>query len=818
MNTLLQDLRYSLRMLVKNPSLTAVALLTLALGIGVNTAIFSLVNGCLIRPMPVPAPEQLAVLAVSQQGAPLGALGLSYPEFVEFRTQSESFCQVIGQRLALVPMSVDGRTDQVPMSGVTSNYFSVLQVTPAVGRLILPTDGEDGGSPGVVVLGYSYWQRRFGGDPGVVGKQVRVDGSPATIVGVVSKDFGSTSILEMDAYVSLGTLYPQASGSRFWTERNIRLILAMGRLAKGLTPREAQRPLDVISTRLAKQYPATDQGVSVRAIPERLSRPIPYANNAFILIGILFLVLVALVLLVACSNVANLLMARAASRQREMAVRTALGAARGRLVRQMLTETMLVALLGGIAGLALAAYAGRIIGTAQLHNFPLRLDYAFDWRVFAFAFLTVLFTALSVGLGPALHTTSLEVNTLLHEGGPNSTTSLSRGRVRGDLMGAQVAGSVALLIVAGLFVRSLRAASNVRLGFNPDHVLNVTLDPSVNTYSESQTQQFYRQLEAKIRALPGVRDESQASYVPMGDIPNKQSVYIEGRPVPPGEHPPTMVCSRIGTDYFPVLRIPLVLGREFTDYDDTAAPRVAIINQTMARRYWPKEDPIGKRFRVENAVSPLLEIVGVAGDGKYQFAAEDAQASFYVPLAQNYISRRSLQIRSDESPQILVSAVRNEIRKLDPDMPLLDARTMKEVLEGNAGFFALRLGANVAAILGVMGLVLAVVGVYGVVSYATTQRTREIGIRAALGARRSNILRLVLIQALRTVMIGILVGLVGAWALSRTMVHLLVGISASDPVTYLGVIALLLAVALLACGIPALRAVRVDPVIALRHE
>lgn len=385
-------------------------------------------------------------------------------------------------------------------------------------------------------------------------------------------------------------------------------------------------------------------------------------------------------------------------------------------------------------------------------------------------------------------------------------------------MGAQVAGSVTLLIVAGLFVRSLRATTNTSLGFDPDHVLNVTLDPSVNNYDESWTRQLYRQLEAKIRALPGVRNASQASYVPMGDIPNKQSVYIEGRPVLTGEHPPRILSNSIGTDYFVALRIPLVRGREFTDFDGPSAPRVAIINQTMAHRYWPNEDPIGKRFRVENEVGPFLEIVGVAADGKYQFVAEDAQASFYVPLEQNYVSRRSLQIRSDESPQVLASAVRHEVRTLDPELPVLDARTMKEVLEGNWGFFALRLGANVAAILGGMGLVLAVVGVYGVVSYDTTQRTREIGIRTALGAHWRDILRLVLVQALRTVMIGVLVGLLGAWALTRTMVHLLVGISASDPVTYFGVIGLLFAVALLACGIPALRAMRVDPVVALRHE
>jgi len=385
-------------------------------------------------------------------------------------------------------------------------------------------------------------------------------------------------------------------------------------------------------------------------------------------------------------------------------------------------------------------------------------------------------------------------------------------------MGAQVAGSVTLLIVAGLFVRSLRAASNLSLGFDPVHVLNVTLDPSVNAYNESQTQQFYRQLEIKIRALPGVRYASQASYVPMGDIPSKQSVYIEGRPVPRGEHPPRILSNSIGTDYFPVMRIPLVSGRAFTEFDDASAPRVAIINQTMAHHYWPKEDPIGERFQVESASGPFLEIVGVAADGKYQFVAEDAQASFYVPLAQNYTSRRTLQIRSEGSPQPLVSAVQHEIRTLDPDMPLLDARSTIEVLEGNWGFFGLRLGANVAAVLGLMGLVLAVVGVYGIVSYTTTERTREIGIRRALGARRGDILRLVLVQAMRTVMAGVLVGLVGAWALTRMMGHLLVGISPSDPATYLGVTGLLLGVALLACYLPARRAMKVDPMVALRYE
>jgi predicted permease len=818
MSTLLQDFRYGLRMLAKSPGMTAVALLTLALGIGANTAIFSLVNGCLIRPMRVPSPEQLVVLAVNQQGAPLGALGLSYPEFSEFRQESKPLCEVIGQRLALAPLAFEGRTDQVPMSAVTSDFFSVLKVQPALGRLVQPSDGEGGASPGLLVLSYSYWQRRFGGDPGVMGKQVRVQGRPTTIIGVAPKDFGSTSILEVEAYASLATLFPEAKGRNFWSDRNVRLILAMGRLVKGLSLREAQRSFDVISGRQASQYPATDQGVSVRVIPERLSRPIPYANNAFILIGALFLILGILVLMVACTNVANLLLARSASRQREMAVRTALGAGRGRLIRQMLTETLVIAVSGGIAGVVLAAFAGRIIGTLQLANFPLRLDYAFDWRVFAFSFAIVLFTALTVGLGPARNSTRMEVNSRLHEGGPSSTPGRSGRRVRGDLMGAQVAASVTLLIVAGLFVRSLRAAANMHLGFDSDHMLNVTFDPSVNGYNAAQTEQFYRQLDAKIHALPGVLGASQASYVPMGDIPSKAGVYIEGRAVRRGEHPPSVLTNSIGTDYFRVLRIPVLQGRGFTDIDDTSSLRVAIVNRTMARLYWPKQDAIGKRFRIESETGPIVEIVGIAADGKYQFAAEDAQALFYVPLAQNFTSRRTFQIRSDGPPRLLVSVVQHEVRTLDPEMPLLDARTMREVLDRNWGFFGLRLGANVAAVLGGMGLVLAVVGVYGVVSYATSQRTREIGIRTALGASQSDILRLVVLQAVRAVMIGILVGLAGAWGLSRAMGHLLVGVSPGDPITYAGVTAILLGVALLASAAPALRATRVDPVTALRSE
>jgi len=820
LETFLQDLRFAARMLRKNASVTIIVVLTLALGVGANTAIFGLVNGLLLQRLPVPAAEQIAALVIQSRDSSLGALGFSYPQFMDFREQTAPICEVFGSATAWrLNFTAEGHSDTLTIGGVSSNYFSALGVRPALGRLVLSGEGEHPGEPAILVLSYSFWQRRFGGDPRVIGKQVRLDGTPATIVGVMEKQFrGQFTVFEMDAYAPLSTAFDTSSASNFWNSRDIHAMLVLGRLKPGVSLAQAQSRFDVISRRLAAQYPVTDKDLSVRVMDERLSRPIPYANNAFIVFSGLFLILGALVLLLACTNIANILMARASVRQREMAIRAALGGARFRLVRQMLTETMLTALLGGVAGVTLGASLNRLASSTHLANIPVRLGFGFDWRVFAYALAAVVFTAVSAGLSPALRATRADVNTALHQGGRAEAGGKARHKVRGDLMAAQVAGSLTLLIVAGLFVRSLSAVERMDIGFDPNQLLNVRLDPSINNFSETQTKEFYRSLETKIRSLPGVQSASQASAVPVAYALGKESVYIEARPVPPGQKAPDVMFNSVDAPYFDTLRIRVLLGRAFTDADSETSPRVAIVNETMARHFWPEEDPIGKRFSLTSDTGPFVEIVGVARDGKYRVLAEDPQPYFYVPLAQHFTAQRTLQIRSTMPLESLAPIVQHEIQALDASDPIEEIQTMKESLGGTLGYFIYRLGASLAAAMGLLGLLLAVVGVYGVVSYAATQRTQELGVRMALGASPRQILALLLRQGARLVATGLLFGLVGAWLLTRAMSHMLVGVSPSDPLTYLSVAALLSFITLLACWIPARRAMRVDPMVALRYE
>jgi predicted permease len=817
---LTQDLRFGLRILRKNLGVTFVIILTLALGVGANTAVFGLVNGMLLQRLPVPAPEQIAALVIQSRESGLGALGFSYPQFVEFREQTAPVCEVFGSATGWrLNFTSDGHSETLTIGGVSSNYFSALGVKPVLGRLVLPGEGEHPGEPAILVLGHAFWQRRFGGDTGVIGKQVRVDGKPATIVGVSQREFrGQFSVFEIDAYAPLSTAFDQSSAKNFWNNRDMHAMLVLGRLKPGVTLAEVQSRFDVISRRLGAQFPATDKDLSVRVMDERLSRPIPYANNAFLAFSGLFLILGALVLLMACTNIANILMARASVRQREMAIRAALGGARSRLVCQMLTETTLTALLGGTAGLALGAGVSRFAGSIHLSNIPIRLAFGFDWRVFVYALAAVVFTAICAGLSPALRATRADVNTVLHQGGRVGAGGKARHRVRGDLMAAQVAGSLTLLIVAGLFVRSLSAVEHMDLGFDPNQLLNVRLNPFLNNYNESQTKAFYRALETKVRALPGVQSASLATSVPIGYDRGRKSVYVEGRPVPPGQKASEIFFNSVDVSYFETLRIPLLFGRAFIDADDETSARAAIVNETMAKQFWPKENPIGKRFSVTSDSGPFVEIVGVARDGKYRVLTEDPIPYFYIPLAQNFDPERVLQIRSPIAPATLIPEVQSQILALDTNAPIEEVQTMKESLGGALGYFLFRLGASLAAAMGVLGLLLAVVGVYGVVSYAATQRTQELGIRIALGASPRQILALLLRQGVQLVVAGLLFGLAGAWALTRAMSHMLVGVRPSDPVTYLTVSALISSITLMACWLPARRAMRVDPTVSLRYE
>jgi putative ABC transport system permease protein len=819
LGVLLQDVRFGLRMLAKSPAVTIVIVVTLALGIGANTAIFGIVNGFLLRPLPVRNPEEITVLAIQQKDAPVGSSGFAYPEFVDFREQAKTFSNVFAIVLSNVQLAFKGESEQCFANYISKGFFTALGVKPAAGRLFLPHEGETPGEPLIAVLGYSYWQERFHGDAGVVGQQVEINGKAATIVGVVPRRFqGMYSIAEMDLYLPLSAINTEVAPNLFWNSRDQRRMLAFGRLKPGISLQQAQDSLDVITARLAAQYPATDKWFTVRVVPEKLSRPIPYANNAFVAFSGLFMVLAAFVLLLACMNVENILLARGASRQREMATRAALGAGRARLISQMLAESVLLGVLGGAAGLILGVWVDHLTSSLRLPNIPLHVDATFDWRMFAFAMGCALATGIIVGLLPALHASRANLNSVLHEGGQRSSFGFSHAGPRNFLVIAQVAGSFALLIAAGLFVRSLQSVRSFHLGFDPDHVLNVIVDPHEAGYDEARTTAFYREIESRVRSLPGVKSASLASYVPMGGFPSKASIFVKGRAIPPGQHAPLVLLNGVDPPYFDTMHVALFRGRAFLDSDNETAPLVAIINQTMASDFWPHEDPIGKYFRMNNDSASPIEVVGVTGDGKYQTVNEDAQPFFYVPLAQSFASKRALQIRTLVPPESLAGPVRQQISELAPNLSIMDIETMSQSLNGALGFLVFRLAAIFAAVLGTIGLILGVVGVYGVVSFTASRRTREIGIRLALGATSRDILRLVWSQGIRLVIIGVAVGAIAAWSLARAMAHMLAGISPGDPVTYIAVTILICAVGLLACWIPARRAMRVDPMVALRHE
>jgi predicted permease len=659
----------------------------------------------------------------------------------------------------------------------------------------------------------------------VIGKQVRVNGKEATIIGVVPKQFmGSLSLTEMDMYMPLsnGAFLEQVTSNPM-TDRNAPVIRVLARLKPGVSFSKAQASVNVIAARLAKQYPFTDAGVTVKVYREQLSRPQPLGNNIVAVAASFFLILGVLLLLLACMNVANVLLARATVRQREMGLRSALGAGRGRLLRQMLTETLMLGLLGGLLGVILGEWAnpGDVSKIAS-SSLPTRLDYSFDWHVFAYTLAATLFTGVFVGLWPALRASRTDLNSILQEGGRSDTAGVGRHRLRSALVVAQVAGSLMLLIIAGLFTRSLRHAETMYLGFEPDHVLNLTVNPQEIGYDEARTNEFYRRLEDRALALPGVRSVSLAFGVPMGstNIVNAGAVTFEGQTLPPGQQPPQVFFNTVGPSYFESMRVPLLRGRTFHESDNQTAPAVAVVNRTMADKFWPHQDPLGKRFtlKTSTAAAKTVQIVGLAGNGKYAFIAEDPTPFFYVPLAQNYTSTRALQVRSSVPPETLLKPLQEEVHKLAPDLPIIEAKTMKETVGGSNGLSVFRSGAQIAAELGAIGLILAVVGIYGIVSFSAAQRTREIGIRMALGGSARDVMRLILRQGVRMVMIGLAVGLLAALGITRVMTRLLIGVSPSDPLTYITVAALLSAVALAACWIPARRATRVDPGIALRYE
>ena len=819
---MLHDLQFAARQLRQSPRFLFLVVLTLALGIGLNTAIFSCQNAFL-RPLPVRSPERVVVLAAQVKDDETGMrFRFSVPALFDLRRQADRFTDLNGSTIQLGGLRAGSRVTQFTYASVTGNYFSGLGVKPAVGRLFLPGEGESPGMDDRLVLGYSFWQKTFGGDPSVVGRQVRLDGKETRIIGVVQHEFlGTWAATEADGYTPLNNIGRYYHASDLFADRNLRLLMIMGRLKPGVSLREAQQSVDVVARRLAAQYPATDKDTGIRVVPEQLARPFPlrFMAESIPMIRGSLLALAAMVLLLACMNVANLLLVRASGRAREMAIRAALGSGRARLIRQALTESWLLALLGAAAGLVLGMWGSQVFlgSVTSGTSLPIKVNADFDWNVFVNALATGVFTVLAIGLWPGLRASQTDAAAVLHDGGWGGTAGRATLRVRSMLVVAQIAGSLVLLITAGVLVRGLQRAQRMDLGFDPSHVLNVRLDPHDVGYDEQRTKEFYRDLKTRIAALPGVQSVSLALSVPMGYIFDSRPVYVEGRAVVEGSHAPMVNANFIQGDYFGTMRIPLVRGRAFTENDDAKAPLVAIVNETMAARFWPGQDPIGKRFSYTQG-GPLRQVVGVARNSKYLVIFESALPYFYVPMDQDPYHVRTLQVRTSTAPESLRPRVEQEIRAMEPDLPLADFLTMRESLEGFFGYRLFQMGAQQAGSMGVLGLVLAAIGVYGVVSYGAAQRTREIGIRMALGAGPANVATMILGQGARLVVAGVAAGLLTASLFLETTRKVLPLMDRADPWIFMLAPCALAVIALWASYIPARRAMRIDPTVALRHE
>jgi predicted permease len=823
---LLRDSHYGLRMLRKSPGFSAVAVLTLALGIGANTAIFSVIDSFLLRPTSVSEPQQIATLAIEEIGGTYSA-GFSYPDFQDIRNQSSAlFSDVVASMdfHLMDGLSIDGNLQPIWTSYVTGNFFQMMGVKPALGNFIGPAPGKSVDNDPVLVLGYGYWKAHFGGDPHVIGQSVVLNRHhPITIIGVAPKGFhGISSLVDIQGYLPLGMASVASDvGGDFLTNRKATNLGIYTRFRPGVTLASAKPALTVIGHRLAAQYPETDKWMSLIAYPLSPDSPVDDPSGLVVVqvAGFFFLALAALVLLLACLNVANLLLARASAREREMAIRAAVGARRNRLVRQLLTESLLLALLGCAGGIALGLLASGWLGSIDLRgSLPLVLDFQFDWRVFAYAFGAALLTGIVVGIAPALRATAGNLNDLLHESG-RTTASVSRRRNRNLLVIAQVAGSLMLLIVAGLFVRSLRAVEHSNLGFNPNNVLDFTLDSHEAGYNDAQARNFFQNLLPRVRTLPGIDVASLAVAVPMDySIGLAEELKIEDYQPPKGQGEPIVDYNAVSPQYFETMRIPLLRGRGILDSDTQASTRVAVINEAMAEKYWHGGDPIGRRFATAGDPKMSIEVVGIANNCRCENIRGPIEPYMYLAFAQQYHTPVVLQARTSLSPATVNHEIIGLIHSQAAVVPVSNIQSMTEALDTLRGFLLYQIGAGLAASLGFLGLTLAVVGVYGVVSWAASQRTHEIGILMALGARPVDVLRMVLRQGLLILGGGLLIGILAAFAIGRLAGSFLSGVSPLDPLTYLSASFLLAVAALLACYIPARRAMRVDPMVALRYE
>jgi putative ABC transport system permease protein len=802
MRELLADLRYGCRLLLKNPGVTAVAVLALALGIGANTAIFSAVNAVLLRPLPFPQPDRLVSIRLDHDQRNIHNAFGPYPDIADWRQQSRSFEYLAAYAPASVNLTTRDEPERASLWMVNADFFPMLGVRMALGRGFLPEEDRPG-AVRMAILSHGLWQRRFGSDPGLAGKTMLLDGDPCTVVGVLPAGF-KLEAGTVDLYTPVAASSARSGHDRW-------MYGVYGRLKPGVSIEKAQAELDTITRRLEQQYPRPLTGWRPRVWGMR-----QFMVRDVELSLVVLLAAVALVLLIACANVANLLLARVSARQKEMAVRAAMGAGRWRVVRQLLTESILLALAGAFFGLLLAYWGVAALPALGTERFPMLQQARLDLPALGFTLLISLLTGLLFGIAPALAVSRTRVYETLKEGGRSSTESRAGSRLRGLLVVSEVALALPLMIGASLMIRSLLNLQDVNPGFNPAGVLTASINLPAPKYSKPERQiAFYRQLQERLEAMPGVTAVGMASVLPLSGTNQGTSLLIQGRPVSSPSDAPILWFRIVNTRYFQAMQIPLRKGRVFTEQDAAGAPRVLIVNETMARRYWPNDDPIGKQVG-NGAPNGWMPVVGVVGDVRHMSLAQEPDAEIYFPFGQSPQPALSLALRTSSDPLRFAPALRRAVLELDREQPVSRVAAMEQTLADSLA--AKRFSTVLLGIFAVVALVLAAIGIYGVISFSVTRRTHEIGIRMALGARAADVLRMVVIEGTRLALIGVSIGLAAAFALTRLIGALLYGVKATDPLVFCAISLLLIAVAALASYLPARRAARVDPMVALRYE
>jgi predicted permease len=830
-----QDVRYGVRMLVKKPGFTIVAVATLALGIGANTAIFSLINATLWRQLPVSEPESLVYVYSGNPGSPYS--NASYPDYVEFRDQNRVFSGLAAWGGISASLNSNEQTDLITGAIVSGNFFDLIGVRAALGRTISQEDDRTPGGHPVVVISHGLWQRRFGGNTGIIGQQVGLNGQSFTIIGVLPEEYKSAFPNRADdLYVPMmmqAVMRPPRAGYSgemnpdLLKVRRNRWLWLIGRLNQGVTIEQAQASLIPITKEQGELYPDTNRNRILTLT--RVNDGDPEARASLLSVAGLLLSVVGIVLLIACANVANLLLGRASARRKEIAVRLALGARRSRLVRQLLTESLLLSLLGGGGGLLLAVWAADILKGAPPPPgvLPVNLDFSLDGRVLVFTLALSVLTGIVFGIVPALQASRPDLVSTLKNDSPTLNHNHWRFNLRNGLVVTQVALSFVLLIGAGLFLRSLWQAQAIKTGFDEAKLLAAPLNINLLRYTRAQGREFYRQAVECVEALPGVESASLTRVVPLSGGSSIRSMLIEGRAGPESNfrseggstsaaNENAISLSVVGPKYFQTVGIGLLTGRDFNEQDTEDKPGVLVVNETFAQRYFGGQDALGKRLSLDGAQGPWREIIGIVRDSKYVTLGEAATPFAYLPLSQNHETGMVLLVRASGEPAGLAAAVRQAVQSLERNLPVTNIRTMSELI-GNS-LYAARMGAMLIAVFGLLALLLAAVGLYGVMAYAVSQRTREIGIRMALGARTTDVLRLVLREGMTLVAIGAVLGLMVALIVTRLLVSFLYGISPVDAATFVITALVLSVVAFIANFIPARRAMKVDPMVALRYE